>query len=298
MHAWEAIQESLDYIEQHIKDELSIEELAEVSHLSLFYYQRLFSRLVGKTVKDYIKARRVANAKQELRESSKRILDIALDYGFNSHEAFTKTFKEVYGMTPEAYRKGEDKLHDFLKPNLMIKYTMIDEQVPLMVDDMILEIRGENLQQEVCYTGISKSVDASQMNKVGVNTLVGLWDQFHQIKDTIPGLKKDGIAIDYFTYADEPGNVTYFVGGEAEQDPNGFDQIVMTKGQYYVCAFEAESFAYLVNNALYKANQYFFETWLLQKGIAMEDMEPFLIQRYFPTQHVHKIEIWIKPMKQ
>ncbi|MDU6522693.1 MAG: AraC family transcriptional regulator, partial [Enterococcus sp.] len=60
MHAWEAIQHSVDYIEENIQTEMTIDELAKVSYLSVFYFQKLFSRLVGKTVKEYIKARRVA----------------------------------------------------------------------------------------------------------------------------------------------------------------------------------------------------------------------------------------------
>lgn len=62
MHAWDAIQKSVDYVEENIKEELSIEELAKVSYLSVYYFQKLFNRLVGKTVNEYIKARRVANA--------------------------------------------------------------------------------------------------------------------------------------------------------------------------------------------------------------------------------------------
>ena len=76
MHAWDAIQKSVDYVEENIKEELSIEELAKVSYLSVYYFQKLFNRLVGKTVNEYIKARRVANAKSLLK-TDKRIADIA-----------------------------------------------------------------------------------------------------------------------------------------------------------------------------------------------------------------------------
>lgn len=72
MHAWEAIQHSVDYIEENIQTEMTIDELAKVSYLSVFYFQKLFSRLVGKTVKEYIKARRVANAKSELKNQQQK----------------------------------------------------------------------------------------------------------------------------------------------------------------------------------------------------------------------------------
>lgn len=156
MHAWEAIQQSVDYIEENIKEELSIEELANVSYLSMYYFQKLFSRLVGKTVKEYIKARRVANAKPLLKATNLRIADIALEYGFNSHESFTKAFKEIYCITPEAYRRNNLLLTDFLKPDLSIYYTMVDEDVPLMVDDMVLEINQRVLKETEYYTGVSK----------------------------------------------------------------------------------------------------------------------------------------------
>lgn len=60
MHAWEAIQKTLDYIEEHIAEDIKIEILAETASLSLFYYQRLFSRLVKRPVREYIKLRRMA----------------------------------------------------------------------------------------------------------------------------------------------------------------------------------------------------------------------------------------------
>ncbi len=57
MHAWEAIQKTLNHIEEHLGEEVQIEELAEIAVLSLFYYQRLFTRLVKTSVRDYIKLR-------------------------------------------------------------------------------------------------------------------------------------------------------------------------------------------------------------------------------------------------
>ncbi|MBO0454513.1 helix-turn-helix domain-containing protein [Candidatus Enterococcus murrayae] len=298
MHAWEAIQKSVDYVEEHIKEELAIEELAQVSYLSLYYFQKLFSRLVGKTVNEYIKARRVANAKPLLRSTDQRIADIAFEYGFNSHETFTKAFKEIYGVTPEAYRKSKLLLTDFLKPDLSIYYTLVDEGVPLMVDDMVLEVNQLTIKETEYYTGVSKQIDSSEMNGVGVNTLIDLWDEFHEKKETIPNLLKDGVAIDYFTTAETPGKVLYFVGGSSDDSQvEGFKQIKLDPGAFYVCTFEAENFTYLVEDALYKANNYFFETWLKRHGVEMENMAPFLIQKYVNVTDDPKIEIWIKPIK-
>ena len=68
MHAWEFIQKTLNYIEEHISEDIQIEELADIAGLSLFYYQRLFTRLVKKPVREYIKLRRLARACEVLRD--------------------------------------------------------------------------------------------------------------------------------------------------------------------------------------------------------------------------------------
>lgn len=296
MHAWEAIQDSLEYIEEHLSASLNIEELSKKVHLSQYYFQRLFSRLVGKPVNEYIKTRRVAKAKTLLKNKDLRILDIALASGFSSHEALSKAFKEIYQVTPSEYRTSDMILNDYLKPNLLLNYTLIDENVPLIVDDMILEVRKEEHVDEVMYSGFRKIIDPDEMNKIGQNTLVLLWDKFLSAIDSMEHLKKGGINIDYFSMSDIPGNVSYFVGGEADQAVSSYDQILTPAGNYYVCAFEAENFEYLANDALYKANKYFFETWLVHHGIGMETMEPFVIQKYFNIETAPKIEIWIKPV--
>ena len=62
MQAWDAIQKTLDYMEEHYDEELTIEQLSEIAHLSRFYYQRLFYRLVGYTVNDYLRSVRLKKA--------------------------------------------------------------------------------------------------------------------------------------------------------------------------------------------------------------------------------------------
>ena len=71
MHAWEQIQESIEFIESHLGEELSIRDLAEKAALSPFYYQRLFRRLVKKPAAEYIRLRRMAKATEALLKGQK-----------------------------------------------------------------------------------------------------------------------------------------------------------------------------------------------------------------------------------
>lgn len=129
MHAWEQIQITVDYIEEHLSEEIKIDNLAELASLSQVYYQRLFSRLVKRPVNEYVKLRRLAKASEEMLDKNKRILDIALDVGFSSHETLTRAFKDAYGMTPEEFRANPVRLNNFVKPQLLLNYRLVDENV-------------------------------------------------------------------------------------------------------------------------------------------------------------------------
>lgn len=146
MHAWEAIEQSLTYIEEHLSEEISTEELANTVGLSPFYFQRLFKRLINKPVHEYVKLCRLAKVIENLESTEQRILDIALDYGFSSHANFTRAFKETYGITPENYRRDLPMLNTFDKPEVSMNYVLIDEGVPLVVGNIILEIHRKTLE--------------------------------------------------------------------------------------------------------------------------------------------------------
>ena len=110
MYEWnERIQIVIDEIDKcimrHDDEDLTLRCLSRKLGYSEFYVTRKFKEISGMQFKDYLRKRRLAFALKELRDSKKSILNIAFDYGFSSHEAFTRAFKTTYGITPSMYRK-------------------------------------------------------------------------------------------------------------------------------------------------------------------------------------------------
>lgn len=99
------LQKTLDYIEEHIKEEISLEQLSALCFYSAHHYHRVFQSVIGIPVADYIKKRKLSVAAGEIIGTDKKIIDIALDYGFNSHETFSRAFKRIFDITPNDYRK-------------------------------------------------------------------------------------------------------------------------------------------------------------------------------------------------
>lgn len=111
MHEWfQNIQKIVEEIDKSIRNQdneaLALERLAEKLGYSKFYVSRKFREISGMQFQDYLRCRKLAFALKELRDTQNGILDIALSYGFSSHEAFTRSFKELYGLTPSDYRKN------------------------------------------------------------------------------------------------------------------------------------------------------------------------------------------------
>lgn len=98
-----AVQRVLDYIDEHITEKLTGEELAGQAAFSLYHFYRLFSRQVGLSVMTYVTRRKLQYALYELARGEK-VLDIALKYGFETHAGFSKAFKKHFGYPPNYYR--------------------------------------------------------------------------------------------------------------------------------------------------------------------------------------------------
>ena len=87
------IQNAINYIEDHIIEELDYEQIAKVSFSSSFHFQRVFSILCSYTLGEYIRNRRLTLAGTELANTREKVIDVAFKYGYDNPESFTKAFR-------------------------------------------------------------------------------------------------------------------------------------------------------------------------------------------------------------
>ena len=177
------IQRIIGEIDLCIKDcnneEITLKRISDSLGYSEFYVSRRFKEISDMQFRDYLRYRRLAFALKDVRDTDKSLLDIALDYGFSSHEAFTRAFKEAYGITPSEYRQ---------KPVPVVMRTIIKP-----FDCYLLGIGG---------TGMAKSTDDIKIYFVTIPAhkflhirnyeSIGYWD-FWQKQSLIPGQDCDTI---------------------------------------------------------------------------------------------------------
>ena len=101
-----AIEKTILFIESHLTASFTVEDAAREAGYSYYHLNRQFSAVLGESVGSYIKKRRLSHAARELIYTERRIIDIALDHGFESSEAFSRAFKAVYHTSPAGYRKN------------------------------------------------------------------------------------------------------------------------------------------------------------------------------------------------
>ena len=116
----EGISNAIDYIEDNITEDISISEIAGQAFISPYYFQKGFSMLCGLSVGEYVRNRRLSLAGSELVSADEKIIDIALKYGYDSPDSFTKAFTRFHGVTPTAVRKDEAAIKSFARLKIII----------------------------------------------------------------------------------------------------------------------------------------------------------------------------------
>jgi len=192
------------YIEMHFGSEISLADVAQASGLSKFHLVRAFGIYAGRSVMRYVRARRLSEAAKRLVMESSGILDVALGAGYNSHEAFTRAFKEQFGITPDQFRRSPSletiKIVEPIKMDNNEKDTSTNLSGPRLIEGDAMVI-----------VGLKKRYD----DKTSMQ-MPSQWQAFQAHIGNIDNQKGD-VAFGVLCNSDDDGNIDYITGVEVSR---------------------------------------------------------------------------------
>jgi AraC family transcriptional regulator len=213
------VEAALWYVESHLKEEIRLEDVASVAGVSRFHLTRAFGFATGLSVMRYARVRRLSEAARALGADDADILCVALDAGYGSHEAFTRAFRDQFGITPHELRERRN-VNDL---NLMEALRMNDTSNRSIGDPAI--VQGKAL----LVAGISRTHRGTNAN------MPAQWGEFGPYLGHVPG-QVGGVAYGVL-HNDTDGSIDYLTGVEVADFsdlPAGFSHLRIAPQRYAV----------------------------------------------------------------
>ena len=210
------IQKAIDYIEEDVMGKQTLRNLAHIAGFSEYHFHRVFQAMVGDTVMEYVRKRRLAQAAYQLSHTDEKIIDIALEHGFQSHETFTRAFKKLFQMTPSAYRKQEIKTPMYYKVNVK------QRKLNPYLGGIQMEFRIVN---KPAFLVAGYEMKTSSKEGENLKDIPVFWDRYLQknLADNIPNRKDTSQYVELGMCTDfnlETGDFTYIIGMEVTDFEN------------------------------------------------------------------------------
>lgn len=273
-------QKALWFIESHLAEPLALDEIARVGGVSRFHMVRAFAAATGFPVMRYVRARRLTEAARRLTSGAPDILSLALEADYGSHEAFTRAFRDHFGLTPEAVRAATriDQLK--LQEPILMDSTMIDN----------LAAPRFETATALLVAGLGERISCD--NGAGIP---GLWHRFHQEVADIPA-RVGEVAYGVCCNGDDSGNFDYLAGVEVSDFsdlPRRYMRIRIPEQRYAVFthADHVASVRRTVNTI--------WNHWLPASGLKAADAPSFerYDTKFDPVTGHGGFEIWV-PVRQ
>jgi len=270
---------ALWFVESHFARDISLDEIAAIGGVSRYHMTRAFAAVTGMPVMAYVKARRLSEAAKVLVNGAPDILAVVLDAGYGSHEAFTRAFRDQFGITPEQLRSA--RILDIIK---LVEPIAMDDKPPITPKEPRIEIR-----KTLLIAGLSERY--SHQSSAGIPAQ---WQQFHRYIGHVPG-QIGNVAYGVFYNTDDNGNMDYMTGVEVADFsdlPKEFARLRIPEHLYAVFAHRDHvSTIRGTMNAIWNG-------WLPQSGFTPADAPG--LERYDetfnPETGLGGFEIWI-PVK-
>lgn len=277
----DSVQKSIDFFEEHLKEDIDLDIIIRQSCFSTTHFYRVFQALVGDSLKDYIRKRRLTNAAIELSFCDKRIIDIAFEYGLNSQEVFTRAFSKLFGITPARYRAHKGKTVLYEKVNAYQK--------------MLVNLNGGNsIEPKIVLDKEFRVVGLKRIVKPGDELIRNLWDDFSLRRSEIVNAVAPNSLLglcEYMPDITDESEFGYIAGVEVDDAgciPKGMMVKVILPSKYAV-------FTHMGSIGELKSTySYIYGAWLPCSGYELVELDT--IELYSQKDNGREMEIYI-PIK-
>lgn len=289
-----ALQKAINYMEEHLLEDINYETVARQVHISSYEFHRAFSFLSGMTANTYIRNRRLSLAGKELLEKDVKVTDIALKYGYDTPESFTKAFTRFHGVAPKYVREAGAKLTLF-NP-LVIRISMEGGRG---MDYRIVE------KKEQKFLALVRQFRSDGINDDDNHEIPDFWSECHgknsvePLRELKPVGKRDLYGLCSPTKAGEE-YFDYGIGVLLDEETMDFDMQKMLDAGY--CLWEVPAGTYVVldckgmdGDCIGEAWSWFYKQFLPQMSYEATDATDFEIY-YENGEPGVFCELWI-PVK-
>lgn len=136
MDLLERMNAAISYIENHLEDDINYKELAKITHFSDHHFKRMFSFIAGITLAEYVRRRRLTLAAFDLIKSEMRVIDVAIKYGYNSPDSFSRAFEALHGVKPSIVKNADVPLKAYprmtfqisIKGDVEMNYKIVEKE--------------------------------------------------------------------------------------------------------------------------------------------------------------------------
>lgn len=276
----DTVGKALWYIESHFAQEITLDQISEVSGISRFALCRAFGTSTGQSVMRYVRGRRLTEAARVLANGAADILSVALDSGYGSHEAFTRAFRDQFGLTPEAVR-AQGNLDNIS----LVEAIRMDQKLTVNLEPPRFET-GKTL----LIAGLSE-----KYRYESAHNIPQLWQRFVPYLGHIPG------EVGHTTYGviynnDDAGNFEYMAGVEV----SSFDRLQEELSRVRIPEHEYAVFSHRGHiSTIRNTMGAIFREWLPNSGKVVADGPEFekYGPEFDPKVGTGLVEIWV-PLKQ
>lgn len=275
------MQKAIDFIEDHITEDLDYEQIAAKAYVSSFHFQRVFSIMCGFTLGEYIRNRRLTLAGTELASRKLRVMDAALKYGYESPDSFAKAFTRFHGIPPSAARGPGASLKSFGRLSIKILWEGGSIMNYRIEEKPALSFIGYKTR----FTG-DASGRFEQERDFWVNTR-------HEqsilapMRDT-----KENIWYDVNTNFDDEGYDHSIAVTSGQNPPEGFERIEIPAQIYVICETERAEFPTLLHGDLRKK---IITEWLPSSDYVLAETPEIAVTHWFQRSDDEQryIELWM-----